>query len=79
MSHILINTEKMPVDVRVAYQVRMQLELQVLAVTNTLHDAFCDIICSVHRIVISLYHLVMYRIPLMIVLEDFGTRFINIK
>lgn len=44
MSHILINTEKMPVDVRVAYQVRMQLELQVEAVTNTLHDAFCDII-----------------------------------
>lgn len=34
----------MPVDVRVAYQVRMQLELQVEAVTNTLHDAFCDII-----------------------------------
>lgn len=44
MSHILITTEKMPVDVRVAYHVRMQLELQVEAVTNTLHDAFCDII-----------------------------------
>lgn len=49
MSHILINTEKMPVDVRVAYQVRMQLELQVLAVTNTLHDAFCDIIPDTKR------------------------------
>lgn len=59
-------------DVRVAYQVRMQLELQVEAVTNTLHDAFCDIHNSVHKIV-------MYRIPLMIELEDFGTRFINFK